>query len=724
MYKSHYLKFTLFFCIALVLLLNTSSLQAEDFQGRQGPVRVGVLEINKDTNPQSRELLEGYIRSYLRELSKRTHFGYEYISVAPSEGKKMLENGTLDLLAPIQENVSLTPSRIYSNGYAVYGMLSLFTAPGSKLDVMDGSTMKGVTIGYVTAGDNTGYINHYVQTHGWQNINFVTFADGRHMIEALHRGEIQAAMDDGSNLMGDETELAIIAIDTCQFMALPSNQQLINELNDAILDIELKNPSFSTRLEQEYIDPAIHNIAVYSEIEENYVKNAPPIRIVLPGKFSPFIGKRTGIFNGLIEIMGQDSGLTFQIILADNYREARTMLEKGEADIMPCVYYGDNYHNPMNFTNNFMTIEYSAITHADGSFAERPINIVLPANIPGLEEYVKKLHPDWDITTMNTVDDCLEAVERQRFDIALVPNLYLTQHNSLITRPHLKINDKYSCRISLSLMVSEASPEMLVRVLNTAIQRLSPDVINRTIEKNSSPVINFGYLLQEYPIPLGIGILAVLLTVLGIGFVLHNSRQTKKRNILLSEKNDELERALNEVKALTKDRDAYKQEAETDQLTGLLNKKGIALRCSEILANQIEGEAIALLIIDLDHFKEFNDTYGHQQGDELLITFARLLKSCCTDLSAVGRFGGDEFMMMIKLPQGSTAEDIQKQTQWLLTCIKDIRIQGHAANVTGSIGIAITKEIGISYDSLFRHADRALYKVKAAGRDGYQIYEN
>jgi diguanylate cyclase (GGDEF)-like protein len=80
-------------------------------------------------------------------------------------------------------------------------------------------------------------------------------------------------------------------------------------------------------------------------------------------------------------------------------------------------------------------------------------------------------------------------------------------------------------------------------------------------------------------------------------------------------------------------------------------------------------------------------------------------------------------MIMVTLPPEATVMDIRKQTQWLLTRIKDMMVGGHAANVTGSIGIAITKERGTSYDYLFREADRALYKVKDAGRDGFQIYE-
>jgi diguanylate cyclase (GGDEF)-like protein len=723
MFKLFYLKIVLSIGLAVTLLLVPHSLNAEDTGEHKGQVRVGVLDIEQATSPHSRELLERHIRAYLRELSKRTHLGYEYIPVQPLEGKRMLEEGSLDLLAPVQRNDSLQPMKLYSEGYSVYGMLSLFTVPGSGLNVLDSSTMNGITIGYVTTEDNTRYIRHYVLTHGWQNINYVTYANGQNMMEALQRGEIQAAMDDGSDLLGNEIELGIIAITKCQFMALPTNQDLLWELNEAILDTELKNPSFGTMLEQTYIDPAIHSIAAYAEIENKFIETAPPIRIVLPGNYSPFVSSSGGIFGDIIENIGTDSGLKFDIIIANNSREAREMLQNGKADIMPCIYSGANYENPLNYTNNFLTVEYSAIVHKDTSFVGSPKTMVAAAKSPGLSDYLKKQFPEWDIVILETVEECLEAVENHQYTIAMIPTLYLQQHSNLITRPNLKINDKYSCHIGISLMAAESTPEMLTHVLNTAIQRLSPDEVNRIIKKNSTPVINLGFLLQEYPIHLAAAVLFTLVILLLIGFILHNNRQTRKRNIILSEKNDELERALHEVKVLTKDRDAYKQEAETDPLTGLLNKRGIALRCQELLDRQQEGESIALLIIDLDHFKRFNDTYGHQMGDELLIDFAKILKTTCTDLTAVGRFGGDEFMIMVTLPPEATVMDIRKQIQWLLTRIKDMMVDGHAANVTGSIGIAITKERGTSYDYLFREADRALYKVKDAGRDGFQIYE-
>lgn len=723
MFKRFYLKSVLSLLLAVTILLSPHSLNAEDTSGRKGPVRVGVLDIEQATNHHSRELLERYIRAYLRELSKRTHLGYDYIPVLPQDGKRMLEEGSLDLLVPVQGNTAIRPARLFSEGYSVYGILSLYTMPGTGLDVLDGSTMNGITIGYVTVDNNSGYISHYVETHGWTDVKYITYADGQNMMNALHNGEIQAAMDDGSNLLGNEIELGIIAVAQCHFMGLPANQELVQELNAAILDAELKNPSFGTLLEQTYIDPAIHSIANYSERELNFTKTAPPVRLVLTNSFPPFIDGDYGIFRDIVETMFKDSGLTLEIVKADNSQEARDMINSGKADILPFVYSGDNSETPTNYTNNFMTVEYSAIVHEDTGVEVTPKNMVIPANIPGLRRYVEQQYPEWNVTVLATVDDCLDGVGKKQYSMALVPHLYLIKHSSLVTRSNLIISDAYSCHIGISIMVSESAPDMLTQVLNTSIQRLSTDEVNHIIKNDSHPVLNPGFLFQEYPIQLAIAILMAIITILGISFIVHINRKTKKHNIELQEKNDELERIFKKVKSLTKDRDAYKQEAETDPLTGLLNKKGFDIRCQELLKRQQDGESIALIIIDLDHFKNFNDTYGHQMGDKLLVAFSNILKATCTDLTAAGRFGGDEFMMMVTIPMNSTIAEITKQCRWLLTLIKDMMIDGHAANVTGSIGVAITRESGTSYDYLFRKADRALYKVKEAGRNGFQIYD-
>ena len=168
-------------------------------------------------------------------------------------------------------------------------------------------------------------------------------------------------------------------------------------------------------------------------------------------------------------------------------------------------------------------------------------------------------------------------------------------------------------------------------------------------------------------------------------------------------------------------RDAYQLEAEVDNLTRLYNKntteqvgKMKLKTFSEIPDNDT---IIALYVIDLDHFKEANDTHGHQFGDKVLMEFAKNLRKKFRPNDCIGRFGGDEFVVIIdNLPDIEIvirkARDIKKVAQ-------ELAIDGTPAGITASIGIAIVPQDGTDYETVFKAADEALYYVKENGRNGF-----
>ena len=127
----------------------------------------------------------------------------------------------------------------------------------------------------------------------------------------------------------------------------------------------------------------------------------------------------------------------------------------------------------------------------------------------------------------------------------------------------------------------------------------------------------------------------------------------------------------------------------------------------------------ALYIVDLDHFKDANDTLGHQYGDRILSEFALQLKLLCRKEDCVGRFGGDEFIVMI---MGTLTEDvIRNKARAILRAARELHIDGEPSGITASIGIAVAPMHGTDYSSLFQAADKALYRVKGRGRDGFCI---
>lgn len=180
--------------------------------------------------------------------------------------------------------------------------------------------------------------------------------------------------------------------------------------------------------------------------------------------------------------------------------------------------------------------------------------------------------------------------------------------------------------------------------------------------------------------------------------------------------------AFNRMRSL---RDSYQLEAEVDRLTKLYNKTTTESICKLKLKEWGSPDGIlpeslmAFYIIDLDHFKEVNDTHGHQFGDKVLVEFSNRLRKIFRPNDCVGRFGGDEFIVIIdNLP---STEIIVRKAENIKRIACDLTVEGKNVGISASIGIAIVPPQGTNYDTLFKSADEALYQVKAGGRNGYRI---
>lgn len=161
----------------------------------------------------------------------------------------------------------------------------------------------------------------------------------------------------------------------------------------------------------------------------------------------------------------------------------------------------------------------------------------------------------------------------------------------------------------------------------------------------------------------------------------------------------------------------YKFVSETDKLTGILNKEAIERACRAKIDNKEIG---ALFVIDLDHFKEINDKMGHQEGDRILTMFAIKLSTCLRNGDLVGRFGGDEFIVYANGEIDRT--NISHLAERINKVALGLTAENSPVQVSASIGISIYPEQGFTYDVLFKEADKAVYKVKEAGRNGYHIF--
>jgi diguanylate cyclase (GGDEF)-like protein len=162
--------------------------------------------------------------------------------------------------------------------------------------------------------------------------------------------------------------------------------------------------------------------------------------------------------------------------------------------------------------------------------------------------------------------------------------------------------------------------------------------------------------------------------------------------------------------------------AHHDALTSLPNRAAFVERIELAMRGVDRGEPFALLCLDLDHFKEVNDTLGHPIGDQLLKTVAERLIACVRGSDLVARLGGDEFAI-IQMKTATPGEAGALAIRVIEALNAPFEIEGNPTPIGVSIGIAMAPTDGRSYDKLLKSADLALYRAKADGRNGFRFFE-
>ena len=158
------------------------------------------------------------------------------------------------------------------------------------------------------------------------------------------------------------------------------------------------------------------------------------------------------------------------------------------------------------------------------------------------------------------------------------------------------------------------------------------------------------------------------------------------------------------------------QQATTDSLTGLFNRRGFELNFHNIarMANRNRRD-FTLGIVDIDHFKKVNDTFGHDAGDEVLCKVAQTIDQMRRDSDLLARFGGEEFILVFPETDLAEARTVSERLRQMVESLT-IEFQDSSISVTVSIGLASSRQ-GETFEALFSTADQALYRAKEAGRN-------
>jgi len=202
---------------------------------------------------------------------------------------------------------------------------------------------------------------------------------------------------------------------------------------------------------------------------------------------------------------------------------------------------------------------------------------------------------------------------------------------------------------------------------------------------------------------------AMAFTILGVMSITFNVFHTLREQIVAAEASAQMA-------------DKMRDLARTDVVTGLLNRAGLNNDMVEMLMQLPEHQKLALFWIDLDRFKEVNDTLGHTVGDKVLAEVASRLRGTAPEGATVARFGGDEFIVVAAIGERGESEQLARA---LVSEIgRPMRIDGHRIDTAASMGVALLPDDGPDIDMLMQGADLALYHAKVGGKNQVCFFDN
>lgn len=249
-----------------------------------------------------------------------------------------------------------------------------------------------------------------------------------------------------------------------------------------------------------------------------------------------------------------------------------------------------------------------------------------------------------------------------------------------------------------------------------AVGKRIEDAVARVMEYLSTAsqgAVQYGTALENFSGELGAPTPGPELGVL-VKSILDETKVMIEVNRQLEER---LETSSGEIARLREDLDQLKREATTDALTGLANRKlfDVSLRESA-LDSEEERKFLSLLMIDIDFFKQFNDSHGHMLGDQVLKLVARTIQDCIKGKDTAARYGGEEFAIILPGAQADQAAEIAERIRAACEAEEVLADDGFRVKLTVSIGLAEMEEDSC-LDELLKQADQAMYQAKDQGRN-------
>jgi len=458
--------------------------------------------------------------------------------------------------------------------------------------------------------------------------------------------------------------------------------------------------------------------------ETKWLKQHNQLRLAIDIDWPPFeyvdgSGEYLGIAADYIKLIAQRLGVELIPSTNMSWSEVVEASKQRALDIYPALPITQDREQYLDFTRPYLSFPLMIITNQDIPYVRdiKALDGMRVAAVEGYSSYelLQENHPDVRLVGVESVSDALESVSSGKVD-AYVGNIATS--NYVMTREgytNLKVSGLTPYRIDIRMAVRSDWP-ILSSILQKSLDALSEEekqtIYSRWVTVRYEHGVDYNLVWKIVLVSLSVLILL--------------SYWTSK----LSKLNDKLNSEITERKQIEQqllhEKNKIEQLSITDPLTGLFNRRYYNKKVpSEILRAQNSQNWLSFVIIDVDDFKQYNDHYGHLNGDKQLVEFANVLKQQCQHVSDYCfRLGGEEFGVLFI---GKSPQEAKSFVEQIRLAIESLQIEHQYSRatdvITASFGLVTTNQPNYSLEQLYETADAALYDAKESGRNKVVVKE-
>ncbi|SKB59701.1 diguanylate cyclase [Malaciobacter marinus] len=669
-----------------------------------------VLKIQNDSNlpPYNFNedgIVKGYSIDYMNLIANILAIEIKYVQGNWDDFMNMLENNEIDLMANILKSKKREERFLFTRDSYVSSPLAILTRIDHK-EVHTFKELEGETVAlvkgyhsYDRVKSNYPKINIYPTKNTYEMINAVSTnkADASYGLKSVLDYTINKHLFTNLKTMknNDDKELGFyFAFNRDNYIL----KNIIEKAQKQISKEELNNLNLKW-FKKAKVTKIQSKDYLFTKEEIDYLNKAKKIKMCVDPNYLPYEyinneGKYVGIIANFITKLSKNSGINFELINTSSWSESLEAIKEGKCDVLPNTGQTISREKYLNFTQDYFNFSNVIATKDNKIFIDsieklkdKKIGVIKNYSIA---ERLRYRYPDFNFVTVeNTLDGLKKLKDNKIYAfVDTFPSLAYNMQNSSITG--IKISGKITISSSSKIAIRKDNI-ILQKIMNKAINSVKPhekeELLNRWLTVIKEEKINTELLIK-------IVSFIVLISLLIILFIIYKS------NRKLSTLNKKLEKI-----------------SQTDKLTSLYNRTKLDMILEFEFKNKKRYEKpLSIIIIDIDHFKKINDTYGHLVGDKILVEFSNIIKANIRETDFIGRWGGEEFLVVLPFTKEKDAYNLASKLRKLIAkkpLYKNI-------NVTASFGVVECKDSDCNKALL--NADKALYEAKNSNRNCVKVF--